>query len=108
MRDLHLRAAEALKANDQAEQAVAHFLAASDYARATDAILEIANSTYDSGKLETLAGWLDALPARFSGVILGLREGGLLVVSPGSRSTPLATSTSPSTSTSRAWIPAAC
>ncbi|OQB26866.1 MAG: Serine/threonine-protein kinase PknK [Chloroflexi bacterium ADurb.Bin180] len=63
IRDLHLRAAEALRTNHQAEQAVAHFLAASDYQRATDAVLEIANPTYDSGKLETLAGWLDALPA---------------------------------------------
>jgi len=63
VRDLHLRAAEALKANNQADQAVAQFLAAGDFQRATEAILGIANQTYDSGKLETLAGWLDALPA---------------------------------------------
>ncbi len=62
VRDLHLRAGEVLSANRQVEQAIHHFLAAGDHQRATEAILEIANPTYDAGKLETLAGWLDALP----------------------------------------------
>jgi LuxR family maltose regulon positive regulatory protein len=60
---LHLRAASVLRESGAMEQAIHHYLAAKDFPGATDAILAIAGKTYDAGKLETLAWWIDALPA---------------------------------------------
>jgi LuxR family maltose regulon positive regulatory protein len=60
---LHLSAAHVLRSNGEVERAIPHYFAAQDYGSATEAILEIANQTYDAGKLEMLAGWIDALSA---------------------------------------------
>jgi len=60
---LHLRAASVLREGGAVEQAIHHYLTARDYTGAAEAILAIAGKTYDAGKLETLAWWIDALPA---------------------------------------------
>jgi LuxR family maltose regulon positive regulatory protein len=62
VRPLHLSAARVLRSNGEVERAISHYFAAQDYGSATEAILGIANQTYDAGKLEMLAGWIDALP----------------------------------------------
>jgi len=63
VRSLHLRAAKLLRESGAVEKAIQHYLAAQDYTSAVEAILEIARETYDAGKLETLAHWIDDLPS---------------------------------------------
>ncbi len=62
VRPLHLRAARLLHESGAVEKAIQHYLTGKDYDSAVKAILEIARETYDTGKLETLAYWIDALP----------------------------------------------
>jgi LuxR family maltose regulon positive regulatory protein len=62
IRLLHQRAAGLLRESGAVEQAIGHYLTAEDYGNAIEAILAIAQETYDAGKLETLARWIDALP----------------------------------------------
>ena len=63
VRPLNLKAARLLRESGSVEQAIQHYLTAADHAGAVEAILEIAAQTYDAGKMETLARWIDALPA---------------------------------------------
>lgn len=62
VRLLHQRAAELLRISGAVEQAIEHYLTVGDHSSALEAILAIAQETYDAGKLETLARWIDALP----------------------------------------------
>lgn len=61
-RRLTLRAAELLSARGQWADAVARFLGVGAYDAAASAIEAIAQDTYDAGRWDRLATWIDALP----------------------------------------------
>ncbi len=61
--ELHRRAAAAWIAEGEHADAVPHLLAAGDHAAAADALEPIAESLVTTPQAQTLAAWLDALPA---------------------------------------------
>ncbi len=62
VRERHRRAAHFARAQGQPEEAIYHWLAADDMQAAADAIAETAEPILRAGRLDTVAGWLDALP----------------------------------------------
>ncbi|MFI5270264.1 MAG: hypothetical protein ACHQ7M_23030, partial [Chloroflexota bacterium] len=60
--DLERRAGALYQQRGQHEQAIAHLLSALAFEEASASILEIAEGTFDRGRLDTLAGWIDRLP----------------------------------------------
>ncbi len=63
VRPLQQRAAELLRESGAVEQAIEYYLTIEDYDSAMQAVLEIAQETYDAGRLATVARWIDALPS---------------------------------------------
>jgi len=61
-RDLNRRAAEFYSGRALPDRAIAHYLRAELFDDAARAIEEIAQTTFDTGHLTTLARWIDALP----------------------------------------------
>jgi ATP/maltotriose-dependent transcriptional regulator MalT/two-component SAPR family response regulator len=64
---LHTTAARLLLEGGAPELAIRHYLEAGDYQNAVQCILDNAWETYDAGRLQTLAGWIDALPVEMIG-----------------------------------------
>lgn len=62
VRTLRSRAARILWESGATEQAIQHYLQSQNYNSAVEAIQQIARETFDAGKFETLARWIDALP----------------------------------------------
>jgi len=65
--ELHATAARLLLEGGVPELAIEHYLQAGDRDSAIQCILDNAWETYDAGKLQTLAGWIDALPMEMVG-----------------------------------------
>ncbi|HEU5374639.1 MAG TPA: LuxR C-terminal-related transcriptional regulator [Ktedonobacteraceae bacterium] len=59
---LHLRASQWFESHALPAEAIAHALAAQDYARAATLIEEVGATLLSEGKLTILQNWLDALP----------------------------------------------
>ncbi|MGQ9489630.1 MAG: hypothetical protein ACUVS6_02705 [Anaerolineae bacterium] len=59
----HRCAAEYYQAQGQSEEAIYHWLEAADYAQAAAAIEKAAEPLLRSGRLDTVANWIGALPA---------------------------------------------
>ena len=59
---LHCRAAEVLQRMGNHDEAIRHYIQAGAYAEAARAIQQVAEATFQAGRWETLAGWIDALP----------------------------------------------
>ncbi len=59
--DLHRRAAEA---QGNSAQAVGHYLAAEMWEQAAEVIMQLNKQMYHQGLLDTLVGWIDALPPK--------------------------------------------
>lgn len=60
--ELERRAGLLYQQKDQHEQAIGHLLAAEAFDEAATSILAIAEDTFNRGRLETLAAWIDGLP----------------------------------------------
>jgi ATP/maltotriose-dependent transcriptional regulator MalT/DNA-binding SARP family transcriptional activator len=58
----HRRAAEYFQANDNLEEAIYHWLAAQADREAAEAIEQAGEATLRSGRMDTVANWIDALP----------------------------------------------
>jgi len=63
VRERHRRAAEFYRQDGNAAEAIFHFLRAHAFSDAVAQIERIGEEMLRTGRLETLAGWLDALPA---------------------------------------------
>ena len=61
-RDLMRRAAEAYVARGEWEQAVSRYLTLKDYDRIAEIVEETGTRLYETGRWDTLASWIDALP----------------------------------------------
>jgi len=61
--DLERKAGLLYQQRDRHEEAISHLLAAQAYEQAAKSILAVAEEAFDRGRLDTLAGWLDRLPA---------------------------------------------
>ncbi len=59
----HRRAAQHYAAAGAAEEAIYHWFAAGEVTTAADAIVSAGEEALRNGRLDTLAGWIDALPA---------------------------------------------
>ncbi len=59
----HLNAANYYRESGNPEEAIYHLLRAEAFTDAGDLIQEVGENTLRAGRLETLAGWLDALPS---------------------------------------------
>ena len=59
---LHCHAAEVLQRIGNHEEAIRHYLQARAYAKAAEAIQQVAEATFQAGRWKTLAGWIDSLP----------------------------------------------
>lgn len=59
----HRRAAEHYQAHGLFEEAIYHWLEATDHAQAANAIERVAEPLLRSGRLDTVANWITALPA---------------------------------------------
>lgn len=60
---LHTHAGAWYAVHGRPEEAIRHFLHGRDYEQAASHILENARATQKTGRLNTLLGWIDALPA---------------------------------------------
>lgn len=58
----HRRAAEYFQANGNLEEAIYHWLAAQSFGEAADAIEQVGEATLRSGRMDTVANWIDAVP----------------------------------------------
>jgi ATP/maltotriose-dependent transcriptional regulator MalT/two-component SAPR family response regulator len=67
VRVLHANAARLLLQSGAPELAIQHYLEAEHHEDAVQCILDNAWESYDAGKLQTLAGWIDALPSPMVG-----------------------------------------
>ncbi len=61
-RRLMHRAAQVYAARGEWERAVSRYLALREYGPVADIVERTANSLYETGRWDTLAGWIDALP----------------------------------------------
>lgn len=59
---LERRAGQLFQEQGEHEQAIGHLLAADAFLEAAESILAIAEETFNAGRLDTLAGWIDRLP----------------------------------------------
>lgn len=59
---LHIRAARFLEASEEYSDALTHYLEAGAYRDAVRVLEYTAEETYDAGRLESLLGWIDAIP----------------------------------------------
>ena len=48
------------------EEAIRHYLQAGAYAEAVEAIQQVAEATFKAGRWETLASWIDSVPAEIT------------------------------------------
>jgi ATP/maltotriose-dependent transcriptional regulator MalT/DNA-binding SARP family transcriptional activator len=58
----HRRAAVFFAAGQELEEAIYHWLAAQSYGEAAEAIEQVGEATLRSGRMDTVANWIDALP----------------------------------------------
>jgi LuxR family maltose regulon positive regulatory protein len=63
---LHCQAAKALQRMGNHEEAIRHYLQAGAYAEAVEAIQQVAEATFKAGRWETLASWIDSVPAEIT------------------------------------------
>lgn len=59
---LHLRAARLFQERGDSEEAIRHYLEAGAYEQAAELIERVAHVTYDAGRVDTLLGWIEAIP----------------------------------------------
>jgi ATP/maltotriose-dependent transcriptional regulator MalT/DNA-binding SARP family transcriptional activator len=59
---LHRRAAEVFQRMGNHEEAIRHYMQARAYAETVEVVQQVAEATFNAGRWETLAGWIDALP----------------------------------------------
>ena len=67
VRERHRRAANYFRGAQNFDEAIYHWLRASAYAPAAALIEEIGESVLRAGRLDTLAGWIDEIPAEHVG-----------------------------------------
>ncbi len=61
--ELHLQAAQLFEARGETDEAIYHYFQIEAYEEARRLISGAADAMFDAGRVETLAQWLDALPA---------------------------------------------